>query len=100
MKKQTLIGLTREELESFAQELGEPAFRGRQLYTWLYQKRAADFDEMSDLPAAWRLKLAEVSEIGTLSLTGRLVMTVRCRGFVTPICCLGTIRLRQWCGIR
>lgn len=69
LKKKILIGLTREELESFAQELGEPAFRGRQLYTWLYQKRAADFEEMSDLPAAWRLKLAEVSEIGTLGLS-------------------------------
>lgn len=68
LKKKILIGLTREDLESFAQELGEPAFRGRQLYSWLYQKRATSFDEMSDLPAGWRVKLAELTEIGTLSL--------------------------------
>lgn len=68
LKKKILIGLTREDLESFAQELGEPAFRGRQLYSWLYQKRATSFDEMTDLPAGWRVKLAELTEIGTLSL--------------------------------
>lgn len=68
LKKKILIGLTREELESFAQELGEPVFRGRQLYSWLYQKRAASFDEMTDLPTAWRLKLSEVADIGTLEL--------------------------------
>ncbi|MBK6766207.1 MAG: 23S rRNA (adenine(2503)-C(2))-methyltransferase RlmN [bacterium] len=68
MKKKILIGLTRKELESFAHEQSEPAFRGRQLYSWLYQKRATSFDEMSDLPATWRLKLKDVATIGTLGL--------------------------------
>jgi 23S rRNA (adenine2503-C2)-methyltransferase len=65
--KTTLIGLTRPELESFAAMLGEPAFRGRQLYSWLYRRRAREFEEMTDLPAALRARLAESASVGGLS---------------------------------
>ncbi|MBK6909659.1 MAG: 23S rRNA (adenine(2503)-C(2))-methyltransferase RlmN [bacterium] len=75
LKKKILIGLTREELESFAVEQGEPKFRGRQLYTWIYQKRATSFDQMTDLPAAWRLKLPELAEVGGLELARPVKLT-------------------------
>ena len=39
--------------------LGLPKFTGKQLADWLYKKRAASFDEMTDLPAATRRRLAE-----------------------------------------
>ncbi len=69
--KTTLIGLTRTELESFVAGLGEPAYRGRQLYSWLYRRRARTFDEMTDLPATFRARLAETSEVGGLSVVLR-----------------------------
>jgi len=64
--KISLIGLTRSELESFAVELGEPAFRGRQIYRWLYHRRVRSFIEMSDLPAAVRDRLTDTAIAGEL----------------------------------
>lgn len=54
-----LVGLTSPELEELAVGLGQPAYRGRQLATWIYKKAVAEFDEMKDLPAQFREKLAE-----------------------------------------
>ncbi len=39
-------------------ERGLPAFRGRQIRQWLFEKRAADFQAMTDLPAKLRDELA------------------------------------------
>jgi 23S rRNA (adenine2503-C2)-methyltransferase len=69
--KTTLIGLTRDELESFARDLRQPDYRGRQLYRWLYARRVRSFDEMSDLPAAFRNELAARAEPGCLALAQR-----------------------------
>jgi len=54
-----LVGATPEELGAVAAALGEPAYRGRQLARWIYQSGAASFAEMTDLPAAFRARLAE-----------------------------------------
>ncbi len=58
-EKRNLFGLSRKELESCAAELGLPAFRGRQLYRWIYSKSATDLESMTDLPRAVRGQLAE-----------------------------------------
>ncbi|HEU4752250.1 MAG TPA: 23S rRNA (adenine(2503)-C(2))-methyltransferase RlmN, partial [Armatimonadota bacterium] len=62
--RRMLLGSTREELEELARSLGQPAYRGRQLAQWIYARGARSFDTMTDLPAAFRARLAEVSEIG------------------------------------
>jgi 23S rRNA (adenine2503-C2)-methyltransferase len=66
--KISLYGLTLQELESFAQSLGEQAFRGRQLYHWLNNQRVADFSKMKNLPASFREKLTEQATPGRLGL--------------------------------
>jgi 23S rRNA (adenine2503-C2)-methyltransferase len=53
-----LFGLDRDALGSLVAGLGEPAYRARQLYSWLYEKRASSLDEMTDLPRALRERLA------------------------------------------
>ena len=58
-----LLGLAPAEMEAFAVGLGEKAFRGRQLLTWLYKRRTGDFDGMTDLGKNFRARLAEVAEI-------------------------------------
>jgi 23S rRNA (adenine2503-C2)-methyltransferase len=63
-----LVGMDRAELQAFVQELGEPAYRGRQLAHWLYRRGARHFDEMTDLPAAFRAHLAEAAVIGRADL--------------------------------
>jgi len=51
-----LKSMTLEEMTSALRELGEPAFRGKQVFTWLH-KGAASFDEMTNLSKALREKL-------------------------------------------
>ena len=57
--KPNLFGLELAALESIVAELGEPPFRARQLYSWLYRKRARGLEDMSDLPRALRARLGE-----------------------------------------
>lgn len=57
--RRPLVGMTGEEMTAFVQELGEPAFRAKQLFQWVYQKGVKRFDQMTNLSAAFRQKLAE-----------------------------------------
>ena len=53
-----LKSMTQEEITRFLRDLGEPAFRGKQVFTWLH-KGVRSFDEMSNLSKALREKLKE-----------------------------------------
>lgn len=48
--------MTLEEITAFLREMGEPAFRGKQVFTWLH-RGVSSFDEMSDLSKSLREKL-------------------------------------------
>ena len=52
-----LLGKSPEELRSFVQSLGEPAYRAGQIYHAIYAERRFDFEGMSNLPAALRKRL-------------------------------------------
>lgn len=54
-----LAGMSRDEMATLAVALGEKAYRGRQLASWVYEKGATTFDEMLDLPKSFRAKLME-----------------------------------------
>ncbi|MEB3285233.1 MAG: 23S rRNA (adenine(2503)-C(2))-methyltransferase RlmN [Candidatus Sericytochromatia bacterium] len=54
-----LIGKTQIELRELATELGEAAYRGDQIFKWLYQKGARQLNDMTDLPKAFRQILEE-----------------------------------------
>ena len=58
-----LLGKSAEEVRSFAESLGEPAYRGAQIYHALYAERRFDFPAMSNLPAALRERLANEAAI-------------------------------------
>lgn len=58
-----LFGLDRAGLEAFVVSLGEPAFRARQLMTWLYRKQITDFEAMTDISKAFRAKLPGLAEV-------------------------------------
>ena len=49
---QTIYDLTLDQMTVMLKELGQKPYRAKQLYTWLYRKRAEDFSEMTDLPAS------------------------------------------------
>ena len=48
-----------QELEAKIRDLGEPAYRVRQIVDWLYQKRVQSFDAMTDLPREFRDRLGQ-----------------------------------------
>jgi 23S rRNA (adenine2503-C2)-methyltransferase len=61
--KTNLLGLDRAGLTEFIVELGEKPFRARQLLTWIYKRRIADFAAMTDLAKDFRERLAAVAEV-------------------------------------
>jgi 23S rRNA (adenine2503-C2)-methyltransferase len=63
MGRANLFGMGREALAALAAERGEPAFRARQAYGWLYHRRVRDVSAMANLPKAFRGALAERFEV-------------------------------------
>src|ERR1700690_3509904 len=58
-----VLGKSAEELREFLVALGEPAYRGAQIYHALYAERRFDFAAMSNLPAALREKLGREASL-------------------------------------
>lgn len=55
--KPALLDLTLEELASWIKDNDEQPFRAKQIWRWLYHKRAKSFEDMSDLSKSLRTKL-------------------------------------------
>jgi 23S rRNA (adenine2503-C2)-methyltransferase len=56
---QSILGLNLEELGKVLEDWGQPRFRAGQIFSWIYKKRVADFDAMSDLPQELRRLLKD-----------------------------------------
>ena len=67
MEKIDLQDLTFDGSEKFAADIGEPAFRGRQLFRWI-NKGIRDFSQMSDLPLPFREKIEKYACAGSVSI--------------------------------
>ena len=55
---ENLKSMTIPEIGAVLKELGQPAFRGKQVFSWLH-KGVRSYDEMTNLPQALRVSLAE-----------------------------------------
>src|SRR5208337_4417103 len=53
-----LLGLNLEELENLAASLGQPRYRGRQIYHGIYVRRVRDFSGLTDLHRDFRDAIA------------------------------------------
>jgi 23S rRNA (adenine2503-C2)-methyltransferase len=73
MQLRQLAGLSKAELSHFAQELGEPSYRGQQLFSAIQRRRARSFEDITDLPKDFRAKLSERAAISTLQLESRYI---------------------------
>jgi len=60
-----LRDLTLGELESFLTGMGQPAYRARQIYRWVFAAKARHLDEMTDLPQDLRRELSQTFRIDT-----------------------------------
>jgi 23S rRNA (adenine2503-C2)-methyltransferase len=63
-EKVNLYELDLGEMTGLMAELGQPGFRARQVWEWLYVHLAADFSEMTNLPLDLRETLAERATLG------------------------------------
>src|SRR6266851_2319936 len=66
-----LLGKSAQELRAFCAALGEPAYRGKQIYHALYAERRFSFSAMTNLPAALRTRLAGDAQITLPRVTRR-----------------------------
>lgn len=63
-----LLDYDLEGLAVFCERLGEKRFRAVQLFRWIHQKGAANFDEMSDLAKSLREKLKTSARVEALAV--------------------------------
>jgi len=73
--KINLMDLNCEELKNLAKELGQPQFRGKQIFEWIY-RGAESFDDMTNLPKTFRERLCEVAFIGGVKICEKYVSKI------------------------
>ena len=59
MQAQDILSLSFENLKDICIGFGEKSFRAKQIYEWLWSKKARSFDEMTNVPLPLRNKLQE-----------------------------------------
>ena len=73
-KLQNLLDFNIEQLEEAVKAMGQPKFRTKQLWEWLY--KGADFSDMTNLPESFRMSLAEKYRAGRLKIKAKLCSKV------------------------
>ncbi|RYF25049.1 MAG: 23S rRNA (adenine(2503)-C(2))-methyltransferase RlmN [Flavobacteriales bacterium] len=67
-KKTDIRSLDLPQLQKHFTEMQEPAYRAKQVYQWLWEKSARDFEQMSNLSKDLRKKLAENYTINAVEI--------------------------------
>ncbi|WP_414544082.1 23S rRNA (adenine(2503)-C(2))-methyltransferase RlmN [Nostoc sp. CCY0012] len=67
-----LLGASVTELTAWVQQQGQPAYRGKQLHEWIYQKGVRSLADISVFSKQWRAEVAEIP-IGRSTIHHRAV---------------------------
>src|SRR5437660_2616945 len=70
-----LLGKSKEELKAFSAAMGEPAYRGAQIYHALYSERKFDMAQITNLPVALRERLSKEARITLPEVKQRFAST-------------------------
>lgn len=90
----TLLGKTSNELRGVVAQVGLPAFTAGQIASWMYQRGASSFDEMTNISKKGREALAERYEVGrrapidvqrSVDGTAKYLFPVSCGGHVETV---------------
>lgn len=73
MNKKDIKSMTLPELRQECTEMRLPKFRAGQIYSWLHQKHAESFDEMTNLSKKLREELGECFEIKNVKIVEKFV---------------------------
>lgn len=77
-----LSGYSAAELVEFVSTLGEPAYRGRQIFAALQNRRLPSFEQMTDVPKALRERLHKTATASTLTVESRYLSQDGTRRFL------------------
>ncbi|MGH9820115.1 MAG: hypothetical protein ACRD43_08080, partial [Pyrinomonadaceae bacterium] len=77
-----ILGRSRAELAEFVGRIGEPRYRADQIFRGLNGRRRRSFDDMTDLPKAFRERLKEVATSSVLAVESRYVSEDGTRRFL------------------
>jgi len=69
MTTTNLLDFDLDGLAAFCEQLGEKRFRATQLFRWIHQRGAQDFDQMTDLAKSLREKLKKHAHITGLAIS-------------------------------
>lgn len=72
-KKADIRKMSQEELMEAVAQMGEKPFRGKQIYEWLWSKRARSFDDMTNLSQEFRERLKEKFEIYFITIADKQI---------------------------
>ena len=72
--------MTLVELQALAKRLGMPGFAAKQIASWLYEKKVASIDDMTNLSLKHRELLKQNYEVGAEIFLGTLVSAPCVRG--------------------
>ena len=75
MSLTNLLEFDLDGLAAYCERLGEKRFRATQLFRWIHQKGASDFNAMSDLAKSLRDKLAGVACVAPLAVVSEQAST-------------------------
>ena len=76
MDKKDIASFGYDELIEEMKNIGEKAFRAKQIYSWLHEKLVDSFDEMTNLSKALREKLDHEYEIKKVTMAARQISQV------------------------
>lgn len=70
-----LLDYSCDDLKCLAKEFGQPEFRGKQIYEWIY-RGAESFDDMSNLPKSFRETLSREAVINGVKICEKFVSNI------------------------
>ncbi len=75
MPKPSIYDYTLDQLSAVFADMGQPGYRARQVWEWLYRHKVNTFAEMANLPKALRDTLESEFQLGTLALVTEIHST-------------------------
>ncbi|MGK7876314.1 MAG: 23S rRNA (adenine(2503)-C(2))-methyltransferase RlmN [Xenococcaceae cyanobacterium] len=79
--QEALLGKSLTQLTEWVQQQGQPAYRGKQLHQWLYEKEVRSLSRISVFPKQWREALADYP-VGRSTLHYRSIAPDRTRKYL------------------
>lgn len=69
--KEQLNSLTQQQLTGLMEQMGQPAFRAKQIFRWIHEKQVTDFFQMTDQPKSLLEQLSQRFELVQLVVARR-----------------------------